>query len=124
MPVVATCHCGATRLEVDRLPESVTACTCTYCSKTGGLWAYYEPGEVRVLTEAEGRDYCPTGLNHHHFCGRCGCTTHGISPAWTEAHIGGNTIPEESRWGVNARLLDDVDLGAIPVRQIDGRNLW
>ena len=77
-----------------------------------------------MLTEAEGRDYCPTGLNHHHFCGRCGCTTHGISPAWTEAHIGGNSIPEESRWGVNARLLDDVDLGAIPVRQIDGRNLW
>ena len=30
MPIVATCHCGATRLEVDRLPESVTACTCTY----------------------------------------------------------------------------------------------
>ena len=25
---------------------------------------------------------------------------------------------------VNARLFDDFDLGAIPVKHLDGRNLW
>src|SRR5688572_18768958 len=52
--IIASCHCGATKLELPHAPESVTQCTCTYCTKSGGLWCYYEVDEVRVLSEAHG----------------------------------------------------------------------
>ena len=31
-----------------------TACTCTYCSKSGALWGYYRPDEVRIVAAADG----------------------------------------------------------------------
>ena len=124
MSHIATCHCGATRLEVDRLPETVTACTCTYCSKVGGLWGYYAPGEVHVLSETAPGIYSARGINEHHFCATCGCTTYGVSPDYTEADIGSEAIPEGRKWAINARLLDGVDRDAIPVVRIDGLTLW
>ena len=39
MTIVGKCHCGATQFEIEAAPESVTSCTCSFCSKTGALWA-------------------------------------------------------------------------------------
>jgi hypothetical protein len=125
MPV-ATCHCGATRLELAKAPESATTCTCSFCSKRGTLWSYFELDEVKIAKEESPADYSPSGVNHHHFCATCGCGTYSLTPAWSQEHIDNPSagIPTKQRIGVNIRLLDDVDVKSIPVSEIDGRNLW
>ena len=63
-----------------------------------------------------------TPLHEHHFCSRCGCTTYGISPAYSLADEG---IPERKKLAVNAKLVDDYALlTSLPLETIDGRNLW
>jgi hypothetical protein len=121
MPHVATCHCGATSLEVPHIPDSATECTCTFCSKTGGLWVYYKPEEVTIVSESKGGIYSVTGYNKHHFCANCGCTTFGVSPDW---QLGATEIPTTTKIAINARLFDDFDVGSLRVEKIDGRNLW
>ena len=47
--VIASCHCGSVRLEVDSPPSEVTECNCSICRRYGVLWAYYPPHQVRML---------------------------------------------------------------------------
>ncbi|WDR05064.1 GFA family protein [Devosia rhodophyticola] len=126
MPLTATCHCGAIRIEVDRAPENATACTCTYCSKSGALWAYYRPDEVRIITADNDKIYAPRGMNLHHFCANCGTNTYGDTPDWSETDIGNDTpsVPTARKIGLNVKLFDDFDLTGLPIVEIDGRNLW
>lgn len=121
--ITLSCHCGSTRIELSHAPLSATQCTCTYCTKTGGLWAYYEVDELRVVSDAHGAVYSPTTpLNEHHYCAKCGCTTYGVSPDYS---LEDTEIPEKKKAGVNVKLLDDYPLlTALPVETIDGRNLW
>ena len=123
MPQIASCHCGGTSIELPEGPTEATQCTCTYCTKSGGLWAYYEPNAPRIISDAHGAVYSPTTpLHEHHFCARCGCTTYGISPAYT---LEDTEIPEKKKVAVNVKLLDDYALfRSLPVTEIDGRNLW
>lgn len=118
-----SCHCGGTKLAVRHKPESVTQCTCSYCTKTGGLWSYYAVDEVEVLEDAHGAIYSPTTPhNEHHLCTRCGCSTYTITPDYSLEDTG---IPDRRKASVNARLLDDYALFvSLPVKTIDGRNLW
>ncbi|HEY9013022.1 MAG TPA: GFA family protein, partial [Devosia sp.] len=75
---IASCHCGGTRIELPEAPVHATQCTCTYCTKSGGIWAYYDVGGPRILSDTHGAIYSPTTpLHEHHFCARCGCTTYG-----------------------------------------------
>jgi len=121
MTIKGKCYCGATSFEIDALPESVTACTCSFCSRTGALWAYYAPGEVR-FTRLEHDGLFAPNLNRHHFCTVCGITTFGESPTWDlETRQPDLT---HMKLAINARLLDDIDLAAIRHETIDGRNLW
>jgi hypothetical protein len=120
--IKGSCHCKATQFEVAAAPESVTACTCTYCSKSGALWAYTTPKEFRLTTA---RDRVATYQWNsytvlHHYCPICGCTTYSESPDWST----GKPDFDNPRIGVNARLFDDFDLAAVEHKQIDGRNLW
>ena len=121
MTVIATCHCGGTRIELPEAPTHATSCTCTFCTKSGGLWAYYPPEAPRIISDAHRGEYTQSGFNLHYFCARCGCATYGISPDWT---LGGEGIPEKKKFAVNVRLLDDFDLKSLAVEEIDGRNLW
>jgi hypothetical protein len=44
MTLTGRCHCGRNVFEVDgELPEALTRCTCSFCSKRGHLYAYYTP---------------------------------------------------------------------------------
>jgi hypothetical protein len=122
MTHIATCHCGGTRIEVPEAPTHATSCTCTFCSKSGGLWAYYPPEAPRILSDTRRAMYTASGFNEHYFCGHCGCATYGISPDWT---LGSEGIPERKKFALNARLLDDFELKSlVVVVEIDGRNLW
>lgn len=121
MPLIATCHCQGTTLEVSAPPTEVTACNCTFCSKRGVVWAYYAPDQVAVRTTAHRGDYLRDADIHHYFCAQCGCGTYSDTPTWSET---GEVDPARRRFGINARLFDDFDLAAVPVKHLDGRNQW
>lgn len=121
MTLKGRCYCGATQFELAAAPDSVTSCTCTYCSRTGALWAYYDPDQVK-FAHLEGDQLFAPRVNHHHFCSICGITTYTESPTWDLA----THQPDFSkmRVSINARLLDGFDLASVEHKTIDGRNLW
>lgn len=122
MAILGSCHCKKTVFEVTETPETVTACTCSYCSKSGALWAYYKPDQFKLVTPQE--DVATykwrTFTVKHHFCPNCGCSTYGESPDWST----GEPDFDKPQIGVNARLFDDFDLDGVEVVVIDGKNLW
>ncbi|OFX01182.1 MAG: hypothetical protein A3E78_01290 [Alphaproteobacteria bacterium RIFCSPHIGHO2_12_FULL_63_12] len=109
--IEARCHCGKLKLDVKTAPEWVGSCNCSICRRTGGLWAYYPPVEVRCdeASKASSKYVWGDRTLTLHFCGNCGCVTH-----WTPAD------PAYDRMGVNARMMPDVNLDEIEVRPIDG----
>ncbi len=124
MPITGSCHCGKTAFEIDgKIPEKLTRCTCSFCSKRGTLYAYYEPTQFRLMTPAT--DIATYRWNTkkvaHNFCPTCGCGTYSDSPDFKPD---GSWDGKTRRIGVNARLFDEFDAAEAPVQVIDGRNLW
>ena len=118
-----SCHCGKVKLEIrGELPERLTRCTCSFCSKRGMLYAYFTPEQLS-LTESSGDAIYrwQTKLVAHHFCAECGCGVYSDSPAFEPD---GKWDGKTRRVGVNARLFDDFDAAVAPVTVIDGKNLW
>ena len=133
MTLTATCHCGATKIEVPRVPEHAKECNCTFCAKTGALWGYFGPGELRIISDTARKSYSQSGLNQHHFCSTCGMQTWGTSPDWASLYnndgtpkegVGPGTMPTAQTFGINLRLLDDFDISTLTVEKVDGRNSW
>lgn len=117
------CHCGRNAFEVaGELPAKLTRCTCSFCSKRGALWAYYEPAQVRITAaDSDGVYRWNTRQVAHHFCPACGCTVWTDSPAFGQD---GTWDGETRRSAINARLLDDFEAADWPVEVIDGKKLW
>ncbi len=133
MSLIATCHCGATRIELPDHPTEATACNCSYCSRTGAVWAYYRPGELRFLSREGERMYSTSPEMHqHYFCGTCGMQSWGESPDWGSMYNDDGTpkngdptaIPTERKQAVNLKLVDDLDWSRVAVTEMDGRNNW
>lgn len=133
MTLTATCHCGATKIELPHAPESAGECNCSFCSRTGAIWGYYKPGELRLVSDTEGKFYSSTNVgNEHHFCSHCGIQTWGVSPDWGSMyHADGSTkggdaggIPTGQIFAVNLRLIEDFDWSSVTVDKLDGRNNW
>ncbi len=108
------CHCGAVKFEVDAELSEVTRCTCSMCSKKGGLFCYVPPDQFRLL---QGEDDLTlyrfnTELAKHLFCKLCGIHAFGHPRSTPELYL------------VNVRCLDDFDLEteAYEVKLFDGRN--
>lgn len=121
MTISGTCHCGATRFTLESAPTQAIECNCTFCSKAGGLWAYYTPEQL-VVERADGEGvYSQSGYNKHHFCATCGCQTYGTSPEWS---LDGQHDMDKVKVGINVRLLDDFDMSKLAIIPMDGRNLW
>jgi len=122
MPLKGSCHCKATQFEVSEAPQSVTQCTCSFCSKRGTLHAYYPAAQFRLTTA---RDRVSTyqwrsfTVVHHH-CAICGCGTYSEIPDFSTG-VADFSKPKIS---VNARLLDDFELDKVKVVTIDGKNGW
>ncbi|QQR39872.1 GFA family protein [Devosia rhizoryzae] len=130
MATIATCHCGATRIELPETPTKGTRCNCSFCARTGAVWAYYKPGELKFLSRDGECDYAPN-MGHHHFCGTCGMHTWGDSPDWGSVYNADgtpkgepNAMPTERQYQVNLNLIDDLDWSKIEIEQLDGRNAW
>jgi hypothetical protein len=117
-----SCHCRNTRFEVSKAPADVTRCTCSFCSKSGALWAYYTPEQFQLTSPVENVATYRWGSKtvKHHFCANCGCRTFSESPDWST----GKPDFEKMKIGVNAWLFDDFEASAVPITVIDGKNLW
>ena len=116
-----SCHCGAQRFTAPA-PESVTECNCSTCTKRGTLAAYYAPGEVEFDLTPESLAVYQWGdrmMTFHH-CIVCGSAVYADSDAWTTAE--GEDRP--ARVTLNARLFDEFDLEAVPVRRVNRRDGW
>ena len=132
MSLIATCHCGATRIELPHTPEKAGECNCTFCSRTGAVWGYYKPDEIDITSDSSGKFYSASSNgNEHHFCANCGMQTWGVSPDWSSAYNSDGTpkgepgaMPTGQIFAVNLRLIDDFDWSSVEVEKMDGRNSW
>ena len=90
MTIAGSCHCGKTAFQIEgELPANLTRCTCSFCSKRGALWAYYQPSQFQVTTSAtdDATYRWNSQLVAHHFCPVCGCTTFSNSRSLTSINI-------------------------------------
>lgn len=123
MTIKGSCHCGKIAFEIDgEIPEKLTSCTCSFCSKRGMLYAYYPPEKLRVTTDSGDAIYrWQSKKVAHHFCKECGCGVYSDSPDFKPD---GSWDGKTRRIGVNARLFDDFVAAKHPARELDGKNLW
>ena len=133
MTLLAKCHCGATQIELPHVPERAGECNCTFCSRTGAVWGYFKPGELKISTDANDKFYSASGNgNEHHFCSHCGMQTFGLSPDWSSLYNSdgtpksgdSNAFPTTQIYAVNLRLIDDFDWSSVEIEKMDGRNSW
>lgn len=122
MAIKGSCHCKATTFEVSQAPQTVTQCTCSFCSKRGSLWAYYSPSQFKLVTPLKNVSFYQWGSKtiKHGFCATCGCGTFTETPDWST----GEPDFDNPKISVNSRLFDDFDLDKIEVVVIDDKNLW
>ncbi|MEP7156899.1 MAG: GFA family protein [Betaproteobacteria bacterium] len=124
MAITGSCHCGKSAFRIDgEIPDVLTRCTCTFCSRRGALVAYYQPEQFHQ-SNAAGYDATylwNTKQVEHHFCPVCGISTFSDSPAFGQD---GSWDGKTRRIGVNARLFDNFDAAEARVTVIDGKNLW
>ena len=123
MTLAGHCHCGRTAFEIDgELPEQLTRCTCSFCSKRGHLYAYYAPSQFKLTQADSDADYRWNSRKvANHFCSACGCDVYADSPAF---EMDGSWDGRTRRICVNARLLDGFEAADWPVTVIDGKTLW
>lgn len=111
-----SCHCGQVRWSVPGDPEWLTRCTCSYCVRSGALWAAYPASSVTLRYETGAVIRYEHGDRTLAFisCRTCGCTTHYES---TDTGPG-------ARMKVNMRMATGYDVAALPLRVFDGADSW
>ena len=79
MRISGSCHCGNIAFTLDWTPEPATiparACTCTFCTRHGGVWTSCPGGSLRIRVRDRSRvsDYAfGTGTAAFHVCSACG----------------------------------------------------
>ena len=79
MRIAGSCHCGNIAFELDWTPEPAgipaRACTCTFCTRHGGVWTSCPGGSLRIRVRDRARvsDYAfGTGTAAFHVCAACG----------------------------------------------------
>ena len=112
----ASCHCGAVRIEMQQMPETLTQCTCSICRRYGALWAYCtrETARVECAPDATIPYLWNDRVIEFHHCRTCGCMTHYEDVDRTA----------EGRVAVNARMLPPGDIRGIRIRTFDGADTW
>lgn len=108
------CHCGKVRYEVNTDLSTVYSCNCSICSKRGWILAFVQPDKFNLLQGGE--DLTDYQFNkktiHHLFCPTCGTASfgHGSNPKTGEMYA------------INVRCLDNVDVSALQVTEVDGKS--
>lgn len=113
--IEGACHCGKVRWSFAGVPESATSCNCTICRRYGALWIYdYENEGIQVFGPT--RVYVRGDRIGFHFCPDCGSIAYwrGLIPL----------ADGRRRMGVNLRLAEPEEVGAIPIEHFDGLTTW
>lgn len=123
MTLTARCHCGRNVLEVaGELPDQLTRCTCSFCSKRGHLYAYFAPDQLTVVQADSDAIYRWNSKQvENHFCSACGCDLYADSPNFRPD---GSWDGQTRKVALNVRLIDDFEAADWPVTVIDGKSLW
>jgi hypothetical protein len=120
MLIEGKCHCENIAFSLTWEPDpaeiSARACTCSFCSKHGGVWTSNPRGALRILVKDEAlvsKYTFGSGNATFHTCARC-----GIAPVVT-ARIGGNLYAV-----VNVNAFEGVDPSLIrrESTNFDGEN--
>jgi hypothetical protein len=79
MLIRGTCHCGNIAFALDWTPEPIEiparACTCTFCTKHGGVWTSCPRGSLRIRVRHRSLVSAyvfGTETADFHVCTRCG----------------------------------------------------
>ncbi|HMQ10838.1 MAG TPA: GFA family protein [Oligoflexia bacterium] len=112
-PLDGHCHCKHVSWQYLSLPDNITACNCTVCSRYGVLWAY---GYLNDTVKVYGKTKCYTRGDKElsfHFCNTCGCVAYWLA-----------NYPRDNgqfRIAVNMRLIDQPEkIKLIPIRHFEG----
>jgi hypothetical protein len=107
-----SCHCRRVTFEVEGNLTSVIDCNCSLCRQRGALWYGASDSSLRIITgEADLTLYqFNTKTAKHYFCSHC-----GVHP-FVRPRL------DPTRWAVNARCLDGVDVLSLEMRSFDGAN--
>lgn len=108
----AKCHCGAVEVAIPRRPKTITNCNCSICRRYGVLWAYFKASTVKLKADPQALESYSRGRKGLRFvrCTDCGCVV-----AWERV------VPApEWKMGVNARLFEPEQLGAVRIKLLDG----
>ena len=110
-----SCHCGRIAFEVQGEIDSALACNCSMCLRRGSLLWFVPRSNLQLKTPEDAAGTYTFHKHHirHRFCPVCGMHPYG------EANDPkGNAVA-----AINLRCLDDIDLGAIPTQQFDGKSV-
>lgn len=114
MKYTGSCHCKKVQFEVEMELKSAISCNCSICQKRGSLLAFVPEEQFTLLSGQENlTDYqFNRHIIHHTFCSTCGILpfASGVGPDGKQTRA------------INIRCLDDIDLGAIPLTQYDGKS--
>lgn len=109
MLIHGQCHCGNIAFtltwEPDPVEIQVRACTCSFCTKHGGVWASHPGGQLKVVVTDPAlvsRYAFGTRTAEFHVCARC-----GVVPVVT-SRIGGRlyaVVSANAFEGVDPSLL-------------------
>ena len=107
-----SCHCGRVTFELQGELGVAIDCNCSLCRRKGALWHGTDDAHLRILS-GEG-DLALYQFNtmtaKHYSCTHCGVSTFSrprIAP---------------TKWAVNLRCIDDVDLSKLKVITFDGQH--
>lgn len=109
-----SCHCGTVTYEVQTDLATVLSCNCSICSRAGYLLAFVPAEQFKLLSGKDAqRDYQFNKRNIHHlFCSTCGVRS-----------FGHGTGPDGSQmYAVNVRTLEGVDLDALKIQKVNGKD--
>ena len=108
------CHCGAVRFEAVSDLETVIECNCSHCKAKGFLLTFVPPENFKLISGGDNlTDYRFNTHNISHlFCKTCGVQSFGR----------GQTRSGMKMAAINVRCLDDIDLGALTLTQVDGKS--
>jgi hypothetical protein len=112
MLIRGSCHCGNISFVLDWRPEPseipARACTCSFCSKHGGVWTSCPGGSLKVTVQQ------PSLVTHYEFGTKTArfhvCSACGIVPVVT-SRIGGHlyaVVSVNAFEGVDSSMLRQV----------------
>ncbi len=107
-----SCHCGRVKFELTSTIDRVMECNCSICRRKGALWHGATDDTLRIVSgEADLMLYqFGTEKAKHYFCRHCG------------VHPFSRPRLDPSRWVVNVRCIDGLDLASLKVGLFDGEH--